>query len=165
VKRKITAIYPGSFDPVTFGHIDIIRRGSRLFDKIIVAVVVNPGKQTLFTREERLDMLRNSLDSLPNVEFESFDGLLAEYTESIGASVVVRGIRAITDFEYEMQMALMNRRLSNKFDTVFMMPKEEYVYISSRLVKEIAQLGGTVRGLVPPYVEKQLRLKFGLDEM
>lgn len=110
-------------------------------------------------------MLRNSLDSLPNVEFESFDGLLAEYTESIGASVVVRGIRAITDFEYEMQMALMNRRLSNKFDTVFMMPKEEYVYISSRLVKEIAQLGGTVRGLVPPYVEKQLRLKFGLDEM
>jgi len=162
--REIVAVYPGSFDPVTNGHVDIIRRSCRLFDKVIVAVVENPSKAPLFTPEDRLDMLNNSLDSIPNVEFDSFDGLLANYVEQVGASAVVRGIRAITDFEYEMQLALMNRRLSKRFDTVFMMPKEEHIYISSRLVKEIAKLRGSVGGLVPQYVERKLAMTFGGGE-
>ena len=159
VREKI-AVCPGSFDPVTSGHVDIIRRGSRIFDKVIAAVVENPSKKPLFRPEERLEMLKNSLNSSANVEFDCFDGLLANYVEKVGASVVVRGIRAITDFEYEMQLALMNRRLNPHFDTVFMMPKEEHIYISSRLVKEIAKLGGSVTGLVPPYVEQQLKRAF-----
>lgn len=157
--NEIVAVYPGSFDPVTYGHVDIIKRGCRLFKKVIAAVVINPEKDAFFAPEERLDMLRNSLDSFPNVDFDCFDGLLVDYTKMVGATVVVRGIRAITDFEYEMQMALMNRRLSESFETVFMMPKEEHIYISSRLVKEIAMLGGSVSGLVPPYVEKRLMEK------
>lgn len=158
--REKIAVYPGSFDPVTNGHVDIIRRGSRLFDKVIAAVVENPSKKPLFKPEERLEMLTKSLNSSANVVFDSFDGLLADYVERVGASAVVRGIRAITDFEYEMQLALMNRRLNPHFDTVFMMPKEEHIYISSRLVKEIAKLGGSVTGLVPPYVERQLQRVF-----
>jgi pantetheine-phosphate adenylyltransferase len=158
--RKVTAVYPGSFDPVTNGHVDIIKRGCRLFDKVIAAVVENPNKQALFTPEERLDMLRNSFSDVPNFEFDSFSGLLMSYAERVGAAVVVRGIRAITDFEYEMQLALMNRRLSRKFETVFMMPKEEYIYISSGLVKEIASFGGSVSGLVPQYVEQRLIARF-----
>lgn len=155
--REVLAVYPGSFDPITNGHVDIILRGCKLFDKVIVAVVVNPNKESLFSLDERLDMLRNCFDSLSNVAFDSFSGLLADYAKRVEASVIVRGIRAITDFEYEMQMALMNRRLSNDFETVFMMPKEEYIYISSGLVKEIALLGGSVTGLVPNYVEDCLK--------
>ncbi|HUX08612.1 MAG TPA: pantetheine-phosphate adenylyltransferase [Acidobacteriota bacterium] len=157
---KIVAAYPGSFDPVTNGHVDIIKRGCRLFDTVIAAVVENPNKEALFTPEERLDMLRNSFNDFPNVEFDSFSGLLVKYAEKVGAAVVVRGIRAITDFEYEMQLALMNRRLNRKFETVFMMPKEEHIYISSGLVKEIARLGGSVSGLVPPYVEERLKQRY-----
>ena len=159
--RKTVAVYPGSFDPVTNGHVDIIRRGSRLFDKVIVAVVENPEKAPLFSPGERLEMLRRCFDSEPNISFDSFSGLLVDYAARVGAKAVVRGIRAITDFEYEMQMALMNRRLSDSFDTVFMMPKEEHIYISSRLVKEIASLEGSVAGLVPSHVEEQLAIKFG----
>jgi pantetheine-phosphate adenylyltransferase len=163
--RKLIAVYPGSFDPVTNGHVDIIKRGCRLFDKVIAAVVENPNKQTaLFTPEERLDMLRNCLSDISNVEFDSFAGLLVTYAEQVGAAVVVRGIRAITDFEYEMQLALMNRRLSRKFETVFMMPKEEHIYISSGLVKEIARLGGSISGLVPQYVERRLIAKFAQEK-
>lgn len=157
---KIVAAYPGSFDPVTNGHVDIIKRGCRLFDTVIAAVVENPNKEAFFTPEERLDMLRNSFNNIPNVKFDSFSGLLVKYAEKVGAAVVVRGIRAITDFEYEMQLALMNRRLNRRFETVFMMPKEEHIYISSGLVKEIARLGGSVSGLVPPYVEERLKQRY-----
>ena len=162
--RKIFSVYPGSFDPITCGHEDIILRGCRLFDKVTVAIAENPNKKALFSLEERLEMLRNSFDSLPNLEFGYFTGLLADYAEKVEARVVVRGMRAITDLEYEMQMALMNRRLSTRLETVFMMPKEEHIYVSSKLVKEIAKLGGSVSGLVSPYVEQRLREKFGLDK-
>lgn len=157
---KTIAVYPGSFDPITYGHMDIIKRGVKLFDEVIVALVVNPNKQYLFNTEERLKMLENSFKGTPNLEFDHFDGLLVEYVENKGANIVVRGIRAITDFEFEMQMALMNKRLSDKFETVFLMPKEEHVYVSSRLVKEIARLQGDVSGMVHPYVNECLQKRF-----
>lgn len=157
---KTVAVYPGSFDPITLGHVDIIKRGCRMFDLVIAAVVDNPSKKSLFTVKERLDMLRHSFDGYSNLKFDSFNGLLVEYAENKNANVVVRGIRAITDFEYEMQMALMNKRLSDHFETVFLMPKEEYIYVSSRLVKEIAELNGDVSKLVSPYVQDKLNAKF-----
>ena len=153
--RRI-AIYPGSFDPLTLGHVDIILRGSSLFDTIIVAVLENVDKHPLFTVEERLEMIRETFRERPNVEADAFSGLLVDYASSRKADAIVRGIRAISDFEYEFQMALMNRRLAPRMETVFMMPAEEYSYVSSRLVKEVASLGGNVTGLLPEGVEKRL---------
>lgn len=150
------ALYPGSFDPLTLGHVDIIKRGSSLFDTIIVAVLENVEKTPMFTVEERLEMIGETFAKLDNVEADSFSGLLVDYAAKRNATAIVRGIRAISDFEYEFQMALMNRRLAPSIETVFMMPAEEYSYVSSRLVKEVAKLGGNITGLVPKVVEKRL---------
>ena len=159
------AIYPGSFDPVTNGHLDIIERGCKLFDEIVIAVVVNPGKQPMFTLEERREMLEEALDGLGGggcrLSVDSFEGLLMDYAVRKGAGAVVRGIRAISDYEYELQMALMNRRLEPRIETVFMMSAEDYSYVSSRLVKEVFLLGGSVEGLVPATVERRMREKAG----
>ena len=157
------AIYPGSFDPVTNGHLDIIERGCKLFDEIIIGILVNPDKQPLFTVEERQDMLTEVLNGISKgnctLRVDSFSGLLVNYAVAQKADVIVRGIRAISDYEYELQMALMNRRLEPGIETVFMMPAETYSYVSSRLVKEVFQLGGAVTGLVPPLVEKRMTEK------
>lgn len=155
----VRAIYPGSFDPVTNGHIDIIERGRSIFDHVIVAVAVNQDKDPMFTTEERMEMLRDVTRQWDNVEIDRFDGLLVDYVSSRDASVILRGIRAVTDFDYEFQMALMNRRLAGSIETVFLVPAEAYEYLSSSLVKEVASLGGTVRGLLPPSVEKRLNAK------
>ena len=157
------AIYPGSFDPVTNGHLDIIERGCKLFDEIIIGILVNPDKSPLFTVEERQEMLNEVLQSIRKgnckLRVDSFSGLLVNYAVAQQADVIVRGIRAISDYEYELQMALMNRRLEPGIETVFMMPAETYSYVSSRLVKEVFQLGGVVAGLVPALVEKRMKEK------
>ena len=157
------AIYPGSFDPVTNGHLDIIERGCKLFDEIIIGILVNPDKQPLFTVEERKEMLAEVVNGISNggctLRIDSFSGLLVKYAVAQQADVIVRGIRAISDNEYELQMALMNRRLEPGIETVFMMPAETYSYVSSRLVKEVFQLGGAVTGLVPPLIEKRMKEK------
>ena len=154
------AIYPGSFDPLTNGHIDIIERSTRLFDEVIVAILTNAAKSPLFTVEERLDLMKNILQPrFKNVRLDVFHGLLVDYARRSNAQVIVRGIRAVTDYEYEFQMALMNRRLTPEIETVFMVPAESYSYLSSRLVKEVAQLGGSVKGLVPELVEQRLLTK------
>ena len=153
------AVYPGSFDPLTKGHVDIINRGARLFDRIVVAILVNPDKAPLFSAEERVSIAEVVFKDLPNVEIETFDGLLVDYAGRRGANVIVRGLRAISDFEYESQMALMNRRLNKVIETVFMMPAEPYTYVSSRLVKEVFSLGGSISGLVPSTVEERLLAK------
>ena len=157
----MTAIYPGSFDPITNGHLDLIVRGCCLFDKLIVAILRNETKQPLFSVEERIEMLREVVDCYPNVAVDSFEGLLVDYAAVNGASVLLRGIRAISDYEYELQMALMNRRLRPDIETVFMMASEAHSFISSRLVKEVFGLGGNIGGLVPPPVEVRLRKRFG----
>jgi len=156
---EIIAIYPGSFDPLTNGHVDIIQRGSRLFDRIVVAILMNIEKAPLFTVAERVDIAREVFAGNPNVEVDTFDGLLVDYARRKRASVIVKGLRAISDFEYEMQMALMNRHLNPEVETVFMMPAEPYTYVSSRLVKEVVALGGSVNTLVPAVVESRLRDK------
>jgi pantetheine-phosphate adenylyltransferase len=153
------AVYPGSFDPLTNGHVDIITRGAKLFDRITVAVLVNAEKAPLFSIEERVEILKAVFSAEPNVEVDTFDGLLVDYMERRHADVIVRGLRAVSDFEYEFQMALMNRRLNAAIQTVFMMPAEQYTYISSRLIKEVFALGGRVHGLVPDMVEARLRQK------
>ena len=157
--KDTVAVYPGSFDPLTNGHVDIIQRGSRLFDRIIVGVLINLEKAPLFTVPERVAIGREVFRGWPNVEVDTFDGLLVEYAARKHASVIVRGLRAVSDFEYELQMALMNRRLRPEVETVFMMPAEPYTYVSSRLVKEVVALGGSVHGLVPAIVEDRLREK------
>ncbi len=157
--RKITAIYPGSFDPVTNGHLDLIERASKLFDRLVVALLVNPEKDALFTLAERVEMMREVVAHLSNVEVDTFDGLLVDYARRRGARVLLRGIRAVSDYEYELQMALMNRQLAAEIETVFMLPGEAYSYLSSRLVKEVARLGGSIKDLVPPAVESRLRAK------
>ena len=154
---SVFAIYPGSFDPITNGHLDLIQRGSRMFDRLIVSVLRNEAKQSLFSVEERKAMLSEVLNVYPNVEIDSFDGLLVEHAAARGATVLLRGIRAISDYEYELQMALMNRRLRPDIETVFMMANEAYSFISSRLVKEVFRLGGNITGLVPPSVETRLQ--------
>jgi pantetheine-phosphate adenylyltransferase len=153
------AVYPGSFDPLTNGHVDIILRGARLFDRIVVAILVNAEKEPLFSMDERVDIARAVFRSQTNVEVDTFDGLLVDYVARRQAQVIVRGLRAVSDFEFEFQMALMNRRLNSKIETVFMMPAEQYSYISSRLIKEVFALGGRVHGLVPDMVEARLRDK------
>jgi pantetheine-phosphate adenylyltransferase len=152
----VIAIYPGSFDPITNGHLDLIERGSRMFDKLIVSVLRNAGKEPLFSVEERTQMLVDVLHGYPNVEVSAFDGLLVDHAAARQATVILRGIRAISDYEYELQMALMNRRLRPEVETVFMMAHETYSFISSRLVKEVFSLGGNITGLVPPVVESRL---------
>ena len=153
------AVYPGSFDPLTNGHVDIISRGARLFDRIIVAILVNAEKAPLFSMEERVEITRAVFRDQPNVEVDTFDGLLVDYVARRRAQVIVRGLRAVSDFEFEFQMALMNQRLDPTIETIFMMPAEQYTYISSRLIKEVFALGGRVHGLVPELVEQRLREK------
>jgi pantetheine-phosphate adenylyltransferase len=155
--RERVAVYPGSFDPLTNGHVDIILRGARLFDRIIVAILRNAEKHPLFTLDERESMAHEVFREHANVDVEAFDGLLVDYASRRGASVIVRGLRAVSDFEYEMQMALMNRRLDSEIETVFMMPNEEYSFITSTIVKEAASYGGDVSSLVPNGVVERLR--------
>jgi pantetheine-phosphate adenylyltransferase len=161
--NKVIAIYPGSFDPPTNGHIDLIERGAKIFDRLIVAILRNSEKSPLFSVAERREMLENIVRGKrwKNVDIDTFDGLLVDYAVKKKAQAVLRGIRAISDYEYELQMALMNRKLEPRLETVFMMPALSYSYLSSRLVREIAQLGGAVTGLVPETVEKQLHDKLG----
>ena len=154
------AIYPGSFDPVTNGHLDVIERARKLFDEVVVAVAHNDEKQPLFSLEHRLDLLRETVGKISNVRIAEFEGLLVEFARKEEAGAVIRGLRAISDFEFEFQMALMNRKLDPAVETIFLMPKEEYTYLSSRIVKEIARLGGDVSGFVPACVAKALRGKF-----
>ena len=154
------AVYPGSFDPLTNGHVDIISRGARLFDHIVVAILVNAEKSPLFDRAERVEIARSVFKDMPNVEVDTFEGLLVDYVEKRRAQVIVRGLRAVSDFEFEFQMALMNRKLEPAVETIFLMPREEYTAISSRIVKEIAKLGGNVEAFVPPWVARALRGKF-----
>ncbi len=156
-----TALFPGSFDPFTNGHLDLVRRAAALFDKVIVAVAHNPAKTSLFTPEERVELIRESVAKLANVEVLYFAGLVVDCAQQLGAHVIVRGIRAVSDFEFEFQMALMNRRLSPDLEVVFLMPSQEYTYLNSTLVKEVAKHGGRIRGLVPTPVERRLLAKFG----
>ncbi len=153
------AVFPGSFDPLTNGHVDIVLRSAHLFERIVVAVLVNAEKQPLFSAEERVSMIREVFQEYPNIEVDRFDGLLVDYARAKRASAIVRGLRAVSDFEYEFQMALMNRHLEPTLETVFMMPAEQYTYLSSRLIKEVFRLGGEVRGLVPSVVEDRMRRK------
>jgi len=156
-----TAIYPGTFDPVTNGHVDLVRRSCAIFDRIIVSIAPSPKKSPLFTISERIEMMREATSDIPGVEVEAFEGLLVEHVLAKGANAVVRGLRAVSDFEYELQMALMNRRLSSEVETVFMMPSEEYSFLTSSVIKEVAGYGGNVDGLVPPNVARLLKEKFG----
>jgi pantetheine-phosphate adenylyltransferase len=154
------AIYPGSFDPVTNGHLDVIERARKLFDEVIVAVTDNDEKQPLFSLKERLDLLRETAGKTDNVRVAQFNGLLVKFAKTEEAGAVIRGLRAVSDFEFEFQMALMNRKLNAAVETIFLMPKEEYTYLSSRIVKEIARLGGDVSSFVPACVAKALAMKF-----
>jgi len=155
------AVYPGTFDPVTFGHIDVIKRASRIFEKVVVAVAHNRSKGTLFSVEERVAMLRDAVKEIPNVSVDDFDGLVVEYVRKAGSNVMVRGLRMLSDFEYEFQMALTNRKLAGGIETIFMMPHEDYSYVSSKLIKEAAGLGAMVGELVPEKVQEALRKKIG----
>ena len=155
MKRR--AIYPGSFDPITNGHLDVIERAARLFDEVIVAIAVNPDKEVLFTARERQTMVRRAVAYIANARVDSFDDLLVDYARRMKAEAVVRGLRAVSDFEFEFQMALMNRRLEPRVETVFLMPRDCYAYLSSRIIKGIVKLGGSANGFVPPFVESALR--------
>jgi pantetheine-phosphate adenylyltransferase len=157
-----TAIYPGSFDPITNGHLDVIQRATRLFDRVIVAVAASESKHPLFTLAERCRLAGKAVAHLPGVEVDSFTGLLVDYVEQRSAQAIIRGLRAVSDFEFEFQLALMNRKLNEQVETIFMMPKDTYTFLSSRLVKEICELGGEVSAFVPPPAEAALKRKFGL---
>jgi pantetheine-phosphate adenylyltransferase len=159
VTRSVTAVYPGSFDPPTNGHLDLIGRASKLYNRLLIAILRNESKQPLFTVAERMDMLREIVRDYDNVEVVSFDGLLVHFAQERGAQVIVRGIRAISDYEYELQMTLMNRRLCPEVETVFLMAGEAYSFISSKLVKEVIRLGGNISGLVPPSVVERLEAR------
>jgi pantetheine-phosphate adenylyltransferase len=159
-------IYPGTFDPITYGHLDILERANKLFDEIIITVAINPAKKPLFTLEERIAIIEQVLESeysKANIMVQGFDGLLVKFAQDIGANAIIRGLRAVTDFEYEFQMALMNRRLVDEITTVFMMPHEKYTYLNSTIVKEVARLGGDVSNFVPKAVENALNEKFSLE--
>ncbi|HEV2106402.1 MAG TPA: pantetheine-phosphate adenylyltransferase [Candidatus Eisenbacteria bacterium] len=155
------ALFPGSFDPFTHGHLDLARRAAALFDRVVVAVSHNPAKTSLFTPEERVALIRDSVRDLPSVSALRFEGLVVDCARQVGAQVIIRGLRAVSDFEFEFQMALMNRRLSPGLEIAFLMPSQEFTYLNSTLVKEVARHGGEIRGLVPPGVERRLRAKFG----
>jgi len=155
----MTAVYPGSFDPATFGHLDIIKRASLLFDKLVVAVLKNSEKSAFFTVEERIEQLKELTKDIKNVEVDSFSGLLIDYAEKSGAKVVIRGLRAVTDFEYEFQMALTNRSMSNDIETVFLATNTQHLYLSSRIVKEVISYGGNIDKMVPPFIKKELLRK------
>ncbi|MBW2568002.1 MAG: pantetheine-phosphate adenylyltransferase [Deltaproteobacteria bacterium] len=155
------AIYPGSFDPVTNGHVDIIKRSLKIFDKVIVAILHNSAKEFLFTIEERTEMLKESLNDFSNIEVNKFDGLLVDYAKKQKANTIVRGMRAVSDFEYEFQLALMNRKLNKEIQTVFLMPGLRWIFTSSSIIKEAARYGGDIEGMVPPVVDKKLKEKFG----
>ena len=151
-----TVIYPGSFDPITNGHLDVIERAAKLFDRVIVAVAVNSSKDPLFTKDQRQEQITEAVAALGNVEVSAFDGLLVDFARDQKAQAIIRGLRAVSDFEFEFQLALMNRKLEPNIETIFMMPRETYTFLSSKLVKEIAQLGGNVSAFVPPHVERAL---------
>ncbi|MBI5213406.1 MAG: pantetheine-phosphate adenylyltransferase [Nitrospirae bacterium] len=157
-------IYPGTFDPITNGHLDLIERGLRIFDELIIAVAPSPKKQPLFTLQERMQLIRESVKNCKNVRVEAFNGLLVDYVKNRQGIAIIRGLRAVSDFEYELQMALMNRRLDMDIETVFMMPSEEFSFLTSTIVKEVASFGGIVKGLVPDIVEKALKEKFKIIE-
>ncbi len=157
---KRIAVYPGTFDPVTNGHLDLADRGRRHFDRLVISILRNDGKEPLFTVDQRSRLLREAVADWDNVEVDSFDGLLVDYARKVGATMILRGIRAVTDLEYEMQMAMMNRRMDPKLETVFVVPSETYSYVSSRIVREVASLGGSTEGLVPPNVEQALSRHF-----
>ena len=154
--RMRTVIYPGSFDPLTNGHLDVAQRAAKLFDRVVVAVAKNEGKHPCFTQRQRLQLVKQCVKHIPNVEVDSFDGLLVHYVEERGAQAIIRGLRAVSDFEFEFQLALMNRKLNERVETIFMMPKDTYTFLSSRIVKEIARLGGDVSAFVPPPVQAAL---------
>ena len=156
-----TVIYPGSFDPLTNGHLDVVQRAAKLFDRVILAVAKNDSKNPLFTLQERQRLAAACVKHLPNVEVDAFDGLLVDYVEARSAQAIIRGLRAVSDFEFEFQLALMNRKLNERIETIFMMPKDTYTFLSSRIVKEIAHLGGNVGAFVPPEVESALKSRLG----
>jgi pantetheine-phosphate adenylyltransferase len=155
-----TVIYPGSFDPLTYGHLDVLQRAAKLFDKVIIAVANNETKKPLFSLRERVELVQKAVKDLPNVETDSFSNLLVEFAEKRGASAVIRGLRAVSDFEFEFQLALMNRKLNERIETIFMMPRGAYTFLSSRIVKEVARLGGDISPFVPEHVQKALKAKF-----
>lgn len=160
-ENGLLAVYPGTFDPITYGHLDVIERASRIFDFLIVAVAENKNKSPLFTLDERIELVRAACKGFANVKVEGFGDLLVEYVKRRGAKIVVRGLRAVSDFEFEFQLALTNRRLDGEIETIFLMPRESFIFLSSRMVKEISMLGGDVSEFVPPEVERALRKKFG----
>ena len=155
-----TVIYPGSFDPLTNGHLDVLQRAAKLFDKVIIAIANNETKKPLFNLRERVELVERGIKHLPNVKADSFNGLLVEFAEKRGACAMIRGLRAVSDFEFEFQLALMNRKLNNRIETIFMMPRGSYTFLSSRIVKEVARLGGDVSAFVPEHVQKALKAKF-----
>ena len=157
---KRVAVYPGTFDPITNGHIDLIKRALEFVDELIIAILINSEKKPLFSVKERIGLMKNVLPQSKRIRIDQFDGLLVDYASKAGAQIILRGLRAVSDFDYEFQMALMNRRLEPQIETVFLVPAEQYTYVSSKLVKEITALGGAVTGLVPPEVEKRMKEKF-----
>lgn len=161
LEKVIHAVYPGSFDPVTYGHLDIIQRGCKIFDKVTVAVLINPSKNPLFTVEERLKLIKQVTKDMPNVEIDSFHGLLVDYVLQKKANTIIKGLRAVSDFEYELQMASINRKLDDNIETFFMMTNNKYSYLSSSIVKEVARHHGPVNDLVPPIIEQALIAKYG----
>lgn len=158
--KKITALYPGTFDPITNGHIDIIKRASKLFDKVIVTIAINSNKKQLFSKQERKDMIEKCVKNFKNVSVDTFDGLLVDYAKKKNASALIRGLRAVSDFEYEFQMSLINNKLDSEVTTIFMMPNEKYTYLNSSIVRELSSFKGDVSDFVPKYVQKKLKEKF-----
>jgi len=154
------AIYPGTFDPITLGHLDILQRASKLFDHVIITLAINSTKTPLFSKEERLDFIKDAVKNMPNVTVDSFEGMLIKFAEKKGASVVIRGLRAISDFEFEFQLALMNRKQNKDITTVFLMPNEKYTYLNSTIIREVAKFGGDVSSFITPYVAEKLKNKF-----